>query len=65
MWNLDLSMAIQAERSRDVERRTREWRLLHPDPVEEAPVASQIVAVRRRPSTGQRPAATGSAREAV
>jgi hypothetical protein len=65
MWNLDLSAAIQAERTRDVERRTRDWRLLHPDPVDETPSMEPILPIRRRPTTERRRAPSGSACEAI
>lgn len=65
MWNLDLSAAIQAERTRDVERRTRDWRLLHPDPVDERPNPLPVTSIGPGPRTPRRTAPRGSACEAV
>jgi hypothetical protein len=61
MWILDVSAAIQADRVRDIERRIRERRLLHPDPVDEPTPVDLVTPIRPRPTTGRRSASTGSA----
>jgi len=60
MWNLELSAAIQAERTREVERRNREWRLLHPEPVS-GPVSDTPARIQPQPAPRRRAASSGSA----
>lgn len=45
-----LAAAIQAERERDTERRTKQWRLMHPEPVppaESTGIAAGVIAPSR------------------
>jgi hypothetical protein len=61
-----LTAAIQAERERETERRTKQWRLLHPEPVwpaEPNRIGGAAIAQDRRPLLSRRKTSSGSACE--
>jgi hypothetical protein len=61
-----LAAAIQAERERETERRTKQWRLMHPEPVSPADrsrIVGSPITPRERRFLGPRKTASGSACE--